>query len=87
LPFVATAVDDRPSPVPIDHVNIPVADLAVSRDFYSAALAPLGFRLVYEGEESLSFGRGDDGDDDEPVALRLGDPPGRASHNVYKGGT
>jgi catechol 2,3-dioxygenase-like lactoylglutathione lyase family enzyme len=71
------------APMPIDHVNIPVGDLAVSRDFYAAALAALGFKLVYESEESLGFGRGDGGDDDEPLALRLGDPPNRGSHVAF----
>jgi catechol 2,3-dioxygenase-like lactoylglutathione lyase family enzyme len=67
-------------PMPIDHVNIPVGDLAVSRAFYSAALAAFGYRVVYDGDESLGFGRGDGGEDDEPIALRLGDPPNRGSH-------
>jgi catechol 2,3-dioxygenase-like lactoylglutathione lyase family enzyme len=69
--------------MPIDHVNIPVKDLAVSRSFYSAALAPLGYKLVYDGEGSLGFGRGDSGDDDEPIALRSGDPPSRPSHIAF----
>ncbi len=66
--------------MPIDHVNIPVGDLQASRAFYAAALAPLGFKLVYEGAGSLGFGRGDGGTDDEPIALRLGDRPNRGSH-------
>jgi catechol 2,3-dioxygenase-like lactoylglutathione lyase family enzyme len=66
--------------VPIDHVNIPVGDLQASKAFYAAALAPLGFMLVYEGAHSLGFGRGDGGTDDEPIALRLGDRPNRGSH-------
>jgi catechol 2,3-dioxygenase-like lactoylglutathione lyase family enzyme len=69
--------------MPIDHVNIPVADLEPSRAFYGAALAPLGFRLVYEGAESLGFGRGDGGDDDEPIALRAGEKPSRGSHIAF----
>ena len=28
--------------MPIDHVNIPVVDLAGSKTFYAAALAPIG---------------------------------------------
>jgi catechol 2,3-dioxygenase-like lactoylglutathione lyase family enzyme len=82
--LAATAIDDRPSAVPIDHVNIPVAYLAVSRDFYSAVPAPLGFRLVYDGEESLGFGRG--------AAPKAGgrefviDPDGHNIEAVFKGG-
>ena len=47
--------------MPIDHVNLPVADLDRSRTFYAAALAPFGYRLVYDGEESLGFGMGGGG--------------------------
>ena len=32
----------------VDHVGIRVSDLDRSRIFYTAALAPLGFRLLYE---------------------------------------
>jgi catechol 2,3-dioxygenase-like lactoylglutathione lyase family enzyme len=69
--------------VPIEHVNIPIADLEASKAFYGAALAPLGFELVYEDPDSLGFGRGDGGEDDEPIALRLGEPPGRGSHVAF----
>jgi catechol 2,3-dioxygenase-like lactoylglutathione lyase family enzyme len=69
--------------MPVDHVNIPVSDLAASRTFYSAALAPLGFKLVYDGESSLGFGRGDGGADDEPIALRGGVAPNRSSHVAF----
>jgi catechol 2,3-dioxygenase-like lactoylglutathione lyase family enzyme len=58
--------------VPIDHVKLPVTDLAASRAFYAAALASLGWRLVYDGERSLGFGAGDGGEDDEPFSLELG---------------
>jgi catechol 2,3-dioxygenase-like lactoylglutathione lyase family enzyme len=57
--------------VPIDHVKLPVRDLAASKRFYLQALAPLGFKLVYEGESSLGFGRGDGGEDDEPFAVEV----------------
>ena len=70
-------------PVPIDHVNVPVSDLEASRAFYTAALAPFGYKLVYEGESSLGFGRGDGEEDDEPFAVRLGDPPDRGSHVAF----
>jgi predicted lactoylglutathione lyase len=64
-------------------VNLPVRDLAASRDFYLAALAPFGYRLVYESDESLGFGRGDGSDEDEPFALRLGEPPSRSTHIAF----
>ena len=42
----------------IDHLGLPVSDLAKSRAFYEAALLPLGFRLLFEHPISgLGFGR------------------------------
>jgi hypothetical protein len=32
---------------PVDHVKLPITDLAASRAFYSAAPAPFGWTLVY----------------------------------------
>jgi catechol 2,3-dioxygenase-like lactoylglutathione lyase family enzyme len=69
--------------VPIDHVKLPVSDLAASRAFYSSALAPFGYELVYDGEISLGFGTGDGGEDDEPFALQLGDAPGAGTHVAF----
>lgn len=39
-----------------DHVSIGVADIARSRKFYDAALKPLGFSLLSDGESSLGYG-------------------------------
>ena len=55
--------------MPIDHVKLPVSDLDASRVFYSAALAPFGYRVVWDQEPTLGFGVGDGRDDDEPLAL------------------
>ena len=46
----------------IDHVDLRVRDLAASRRFFTAALAPLGFRLLYEANGRVAFGaeRADD---------------------------
>jgi catechol 2,3-dioxygenase-like lactoylglutathione lyase family enzyme len=42
----------------LDHVGIPVRNLAVSRDFYLAALAPLGYELLMQPAEHVcGFGR------------------------------
>ncbi len=42
----------------IDHVGLPVSDYARSKEFYSAALAPLGFELAMEfGGHSAGFAR------------------------------
>ena len=39
-----------------DHVSIGVADIARSKKFYDAALRPLGFNLLSDGESSLGYG-------------------------------
>jgi len=39
-----------------DHVSIGVADIARSKKFYDAALRPLGFALLSDGESSLGYG-------------------------------
>jgi catechol 2,3-dioxygenase-like lactoylglutathione lyase family enzyme len=69
--------------LPIDHVKIPCTDLSVSRAFYAAALEPFGYKLVYDGETSLGFGMGDGGDDDEPFALEVGEPPRVRTHIAF----
>jgi catechol 2,3-dioxygenase-like lactoylglutathione lyase family enzyme len=65
--------------VRIDHVKLPVADLAASRGFYSAALAPLGYELVYESETSLGYGR----DDREPFAIEQTAAPAVGTHIAF----
>jgi catechol 2,3-dioxygenase-like lactoylglutathione lyase family enzyme len=69
--------------VPVDHVKVPVSNLTASRRFYEAALAPFGYRLVYDGERSLGFGVGDGGKDDEPFAVELTVPPTAPSHVAF----
>ena len=39
-----------------DHVSIGVADIARSRSFYGAALAPLGLECLSDGAEALGYG-------------------------------
>jgi catechol 2,3-dioxygenase-like lactoylglutathione lyase family enzyme len=42
----------------IDHMGLTVSDYATSRDFYSAALAPLGYSLMMEPVAGVGgFGR------------------------------
>ena len=41
----------------IDHVSIGVRDLRRTRRFYDAALKPLGYRCLSDGEHSLGYGR------------------------------
>ena len=40
----------------IDHLGLSVRDLAKSRAFYEAALAPLGYRRILEFDEAVGFG-------------------------------
>ena len=42
----------------IDHIGLSVRDFAVSRAFYTAALAPLGFGVVMEVTEAMTGGHG-----------------------------
>jgi catechol 2,3-dioxygenase-like lactoylglutathione lyase family enzyme len=69
--------------MPIDHVKLPVGDLDASRRFYSVALAPLGWKLVWDEAPTLGFGTGDGGDDNEPFALERGDAPNVRSHVAF----
>lgn len=43
----------------IDHIGLSVANLSRSRNFYSAALAPLGYDLLIEENGWVAFGRPD----------------------------
>lgn len=40
----------------IDHVDIVVRDLPASKEFYEAALEPLGFALIFEDADAAGFG-------------------------------
>ncbi|BBK40507.1 glyoxalase [Allostella vacuolata] len=40
----------------LDHFSIGVRDIARTRRFYDAALAPLGYRCLSEGADSLGYG-------------------------------
>ena len=41
----------------VDHISIRVADYDRSREFYAAALAPLGYTLAMEVDSGAGFGR------------------------------
>jgi catechol 2,3-dioxygenase-like lactoylglutathione lyase family enzyme len=41
----------------IDHVSLPVRDLDAARAFFSAALAPLGYRLLVTRPHTIGFGK------------------------------
>ena len=40
-----------------DHISLGVRDIARSRRFYEAALAPLGFTALSVGDDSLGYGK------------------------------
>ncbi len=41
----------------IDHVGLPVSDMARSKEFFTAALAPLGFSLAMDFGHAAGFAR------------------------------
>jgi catechol 2,3-dioxygenase-like lactoylglutathione lyase family enzyme len=41
----------------IDHIGVPVSDVAASKAFYERALAPLGIGVVMEMPVAVGFGR------------------------------
>ena len=43
-------------PLKIDHVSLPVNDLQASKDFYAAALAPLGMSMLGTSAAHAAFG-------------------------------
>ena len=49
----------------IDHISIGVRDVPKAKRFYDAALKPLGYACLSEGEGSLGYGR-------DAVALWIG---------------
>ncbi len=42
----------------LDHVSIGVREIARTKRFYDAALAPLGYACLSDGAESLGYGAG-----------------------------
>ncbi len=71
----------------LDHIGLDVADIARSRAFYQAALAPLDYRLITELKEGdatvLMFGVGDEID----FVIADKDRPGEANHIAFRAGT
>lgn len=68
--------------VVIDHMSIGVSDLVASRQFYLAALAPLGFveqGSWSEGARETAFGP----DDLDDFALSTHYPPTRGGHVAF----
>jgi catechol 2,3-dioxygenase-like lactoylglutathione lyase family enzyme len=55
--FFARRVESASTRPMIDHVSLGVRDVARAKRFYDAALAPLGYSCLSEGEGSLGYGR------------------------------
>lgn len=62
----------------LDHIEIEVADLDKSREFYTGALQPLGYTLKVQGQ---SLGFGDDRSKD--FWIKPGIPSDRPLHYAY----
>jgi catechol 2,3-dioxygenase-like lactoylglutathione lyase family enzyme len=62
----------------IDHITLTVRDLAVSRPFYEAVLAALGYRVLMEYEGMCGFG-----DRGPAFWMRQGDPPTTPQHIAF----
>lgn len=70
--------------MPIDHAKLPVSDLDAARRFYTAALDPIGWRLVTDAAPSVvHFGAGDGGEDDEPIAFERTAEPIAGCHVAF----
>lgn len=68
----------------IDHVGLAVSDLAKSRTFYEAALAPLGIAVLRTetntlGEEAVLFG-----DHEVFFVIAAGERPGEGNHVAFR---
>ena len=72
----------------IDHIGLAVSDIARSRAFYEAALAPLGYRFVHEikpeqtesGGTAVMFGVGDEID----FVIADNERPGEGNHVAFR---
>jgi catechol 2,3-dioxygenase-like lactoylglutathione lyase family enzyme len=70
----------------LDHVGIEVGDFARSKEFYEAALEPLGIRLLMEPVEGTSAGFGKDTPQGPNPFFWIGArgrPPVRGTHVAF----
>jgi catechol 2,3-dioxygenase-like lactoylglutathione lyase family enzyme len=69
--------------VVIDHMTIGVRDLAASRRFYTAALAPLGFAALRTTSDEVEFGP----DDLDDFAISTAYPAAAGAHVAFAADT
>jgi catechol 2,3-dioxygenase-like lactoylglutathione lyase family enzyme len=67
----------------VDHVSLRVRDLGTSRRFYEAALAPLGFGVLYSDEGGCSFGLESGRRDADDFWILEGDKPSTGVHVAF----
>ena len=68
-----------------DHIGLNVRDYAASRAFYEQALAPLGYRVVFDGSEWNGAGFGTS-DDKPEFWIMQRDPTGGSTHVAFHAG-
>lgn len=67
----------------LDHVSLRVCDLEASRRFYEAALAPLGFGILYADEGGYSFGFESTRRGADDFWILAGDTPTTGAHVAF----
>ena len=75
----------------LDHIGLAVSDIDRSRAFYTAALAPLGYRLIHElttdqtesGGTAVMFGIGGEVD----FVIADNERPGEGNHVAFRAET
>jgi catechol 2,3-dioxygenase-like lactoylglutathione lyase family enzyme len=63
-----------------DHVGLKVKDFKKSLGFYAKALAPLGYKVLSEGEGYAGLGAGESPD----LWISTGEPPKAGVHLAFK---
>ena len=66
-----------------DHVGLNVRDFTASRAFYERALAPLGYRVVFDGSEWNGAGFGTSDDKPEFWVMQR-EPIGTGTHVAFQ---
>jgi catechol 2,3-dioxygenase-like lactoylglutathione lyase family enzyme len=70
----------------VDHVSLGVRNLGASRRFHEAALAPLGFGVLYSEEGGCSFGLESGKRDADDFWILEGDEPSTGVHVAFVAG-
>jgi catechol 2,3-dioxygenase-like lactoylglutathione lyase family enzyme len=65
--------------IAVEHVKLPVAVIDRTRDFYTRALAPLGYDVVYDHNRELGFGN----KGREPLGFTEREAPAVGTHVAF----